>query len=180
MKNVSIQSQRTVLQSNRFRVDEMELELGNGKVIKHENVYKNLSVSVFPITELGELYLIDEYRYLYEKTFLHEIAGFVEKGEEPLKTAQRELGEEGGLRASNWELLNSVEVGGSVVKATQMLYIAKGLETIKQNPEDDEDIKLVKLSIDEAVEKVIDGKIVMMSSIIGILMIDKLRQQGKL
>ena len=94
--------------------------------------------------------------------------------------AARELKEETGIIAGNWDKIMEVEMSASVIKSPAHIFIARQLKFEDQNLDHDEEISLVKISLDEAIEKVVSGEIKTGSTIIGILMIDKLRREGKL
>jgi hypothetical protein len=60
------------------------------------------------------------------------------------------------------------------------IFLAKGLEFEVANLEEDEEISVVKMPLTQAVEKVMLGEINHAASMLGILMLDKLRMQKKL
>ena len=53
----------------------------------------------------GKVLLVRQYRYPYAESIYEIPAGKLDKGEEPIKTAIRELEEEGGLVADELKLL---------------------------------------------------------------------------
>ncbi len=171
---------KTVLEEKFFRIIEVEVGEKEGKKIYHKVVEANPTVSIFPITNKYEIYLIDQYRYFYGKKVLGAISGNIDKGETALVAAKRELEEETGLAATQWELLSQIELSRSVVNRKAYLYLARDITLGKAHPEDDEDITLVKIPLSEAVEKVFSGEITHAASIIGILMLDKLRKEKRL
>lgn len=173
-------SQKSLLKDHVVEVVETELLLGDGKKKMHHNVYRRSTVSVFPLTSSYELYLISQYRYLHGKVSIEAMSGFIEDEEKPLAGAKRELAEETGLTALEWKELPVFEIAGSVIKSQLHLFYAKELTHGKTNFDDDEDITLVKLSLDEAVEKVLKGEINHAASAIGILMLDRLKREGKI
>lgn len=180
MSNIKILSQKTIHKADLFDVAQTKLESANGKKQIHQDVYVRPSVFVFPLTEKNEIYLIYEYRYLMKKTVLSAVAGFINNGETSIQAAKRELREETGLTANHWEEVYRVESANSVVKASSYLFLAKDLEGGERKPEEDEEIKLVKMSLLEAIEKIMIGEINDAKSIIGIFLLDKLKRERKL
>ena len=49
------------------------------------------------LNDEGEIYLVRQYRYALDRELIEIPAGKLEKGEDPLEAAKRELGEEVGL-----------------------------------------------------------------------------------
>ncbi len=175
-----LSEKETFKAENAFTVKKLQLELPNGKKIVHYIAQRVPAISVFPLTEKYELYLISEYRYLLKKTVLEAVAGRVDKGENFLSAAKRELKEEAGITASICEELTRIELSSSFFRATQRLFLAKDLEISGQELEEDETIEVVKIPLEEAVKKVMSGEIETAATIIGILMLDKLRREKKL
>ena len=106
--------------------------------------------------------------------------GGIKKGEGILKAVKRELKEEAGLAASQWEELLRFNTENSVVKSQKYLFLAKELEIVEKALEEDEEIELTKMTISEAVEKVISGEISGAGTIIGIFLLDKLKKEKKI
>jgi len=180
MNQWKIVSQKTILRAKLFDVRQIEFENKNGKKKIHHQADRIPIVSILPLTDSYEIYLISEYRYMLKKTVLEAVAGHVEKKETTIAAARRELKEEAGISAMQLEEIARIEMSGSVFKSKTHLFLAKGLEVRDNNLDDDEEISVVKMPLEEAVGKVILGEINHAASMIGILMLDKLRMQKKL
>lgn len=172
-------SQQEVFQGGMFSVKEDSIEYENGVLKKHLNVYRSPAISVFPLTSSYEVYLIKQYRYLLEKPTLEGVAGMVEKSENPLETARRELKEEAGITARHWEEIFRLDLAGSFIKAKAHIFLAKDLEIGEQSLDEDEKIEVVKLPLDEAVQRIYTGEICTSSSVVGILLLDRLRRDKR-
>jgi len=177
---MNIHPSKTLVEEKFFTIKDIEVGEKDGEKIYHKIVEANPTSSIFPLTTKYEIYLIEQYRYFYGKKVLGAISGNIDKGETALAAAQRELEEETGLVATQWELLSQVELSRSVVKRQAYLYLARDLVIGEAHPEEGEDITLVKMPLGEAVEKVFSGEINHAASIIGILMLDKLRKEKRL
>ncbi len=181
MKDIKVISQKPVLKSELFTVFDTYLKLPDGSEKKHQDVKRDDAISVLPICGTNEVFLIRQYRYLLGKRDLEVIAGMVNKGEDPDKTVRRELEEETGIKAGKIEKLGVINSAASISTWRQHLYIAKDLTFDgKIHWDDTENIELVKMSLPEAVNKVLSGEIDTASSINVILWVDKLLQQNKL
>lgn len=180
MSQWKIVSQKTILKADLFKVKEIELKNSAGKSKIHRIAERDTIVSVFPLTNQYEIYLLSQYRYTLGKTVLEAVAGHVEKEESTIAAAKRELKEEAGISALQLEEIARIEMSGSVFKSKAHLFLAKELEMGDNNPDESEEISLVKMPLSEAVEKVMLGEINHATSMIGILMLDKLRKEKKL
>jgi ADP-ribose pyrophosphatase len=175
-----ITSQRNLFESPFFRFTENTITYDNGLVKLHHDVYRNSGVSILAVTDTHDIFLIKEYRYLYDKFLLEVPAGSMEKGEDVLVAAKRELVEEVGLNAKTFRLLKTTLVAGSFIHAQQHLVLATGLSETEATPEETENITVIKMSLDEAVEKVLSGEIETVSSSVGILLVNELVRKGAL
>ena len=180
MNQWKIISQKTILKTDLFDVKTIDFQSDNGKKKLHYIAEKVPIVSVFPLTDTYEIYLISEYRYLLKNTILEAVAGHLNKKETTIAAAKRELKEETGIIAHQLEEIARIEMSGSVFRSKANLFLAKGLEMGDNKLEDDEQIEVIKMPLTEAVEKVMNGEISHSTSMIGILMLDKLRSQKKL
>ena len=164
-----------VFDAELFRVTESVLDYKNGTTIVHNDVIVTPSVIVFPMTDTHEIYLISEYRYLLKKKVLGAVAGSIEFDQKPLFVAKKELLEEAGITAAQWEELAKVELSRSIVRHQMYIFLARDLEMGSPHPETDEEITIIKMPLDEAVAKVFSGEIYHGPSMLGILMLDRLR-----
>lgn len=180
MNRWKIKSQHTVFSQRLFKVKKQKILLPNGEEREYSIVERQPISVVFPISDNLQLYLISQFRYLFDKKILEAVAGHIDDGETPLEAAKRELKEETGITASDWKEILELETSASVIKSNVYIFLAKGLKEGASDPEEGEEIELVKMSIENAIKKIIDGEIKTASTIIGIFLLDKLNKEGKL
>ena len=173
-------SQKTVYKAKLFEVKEQKVLLPDNKKHVYEIVERRPTVNIFPLDDKYDLYLISQYRYMFKKRILEAVAGHVDENETSLAAGKRELKEEVGMSAFHWEEIARIETAASVIKSTSHLFLARDLGQGNAEPEQGEDITLVKLSLNEAVAKVMSGEINNAATMIGILILDKLRSEKKL
>ena len=87
----------------RLRTDTVLLP--NGNRASREIVEHSGGVGVVALTDNGRIMTVRQYRHAMKEVVLEIPAGKLEKGEEPLLAAKRELAEEVGVTAENWRYL---------------------------------------------------------------------------
>ena len=167
-------SSKKILPSNLFSVSRLQVEVKPGVVHEHDVVERHDTISVFPITPDNEVYLVRQFRYNFDKITLESMSGFVDSGETPLVAAKRELKEETGISARQWKNFNNYHLAASVIATTNHLFLATDLELGTAQPMEDEEIEVVKMPLRIAVEKVLSGEIDHSSTMIGLLMLEKI------
>lgn len=116
-------------------------------------------VSILPIDEDGFVYLTREFHYAIEKSDIEVASGGINKDEDPLTAAKRELKEELGIIANDWTELGLVNPFTTVIKSPVTIYLAKKLIFATDDPDDTEEIDLVKIKFEEAVKMVMNSEI---------------------
>ena len=116
-------------------------------------------VAVLPITESGEVILVSQYRYPFEKEVLEAPAGKVEPGENHYDCGVRELSEETGYSADKIEYLGFVYPSPGCMTERIHLYIARNLTEGDTHPDEGEYIEVRKYKFEEALKMCDEGKI---------------------
>jgi ADP-ribose pyrophosphatase len=173
-------SQKPVFKSRYFKIVEDKIKTPNGEIHIHHNIHRAKTSIIFPVTNSYEVYLIKQYRYLYSRYIFEAVAGYVEKGETPLSNAKKELVEEAGIIAGSWKELRVVSMGGSLIKGQTYIFLAQDLKFASPKRESDEQIEVIKMSLDQALDLVLNQKVITASAILGLLLLDKMRREGKL
>lgn len=140
-----------------LRID--SFRLANGQEARMEIVEHAEVVHVLPVDDAGRLMLVRQYRAAVGKELLETPAGGIEPDETPEMAAQRELREETGYRAENFRLLSSVYSSPGFCTELNHLFVATGLSYDPLDPDTDEDIALVPVTLAEAEAMVTSGEI---------------------
>ncbi len=130
-----------------FLVDEVELP--SGHVTQRDIVRHPGAVAIVPILGDGRVALIRQFRYATGKTLLEIPAGTLEPGETPLECAKRELKEETGYEAEEFESLLSCFMVPGYSDEVIHFFVARSLRVVGDDPEIDEEIALELHGLEE-------------------------------
>ena len=171
-------SKKVVYQAKYFAIEQKVIER-NGKTFTKDFINRNPAVFILPIAENGDVHLIRQYRDSFETYTLEVIAGMMEKSEDPLETAKRELQEETGLHAKKWTKIATWELSVNMNSPVHV-YTASDLIEGQTHLDDDEVIERIVMPLDEAIEKIISGEIVASSHAAVLLLYDKMKKEKKI
>jgi len=149
-----------------LRVDEVELDSGRRttrEVVEHPGAVAILAWD-------GErLAMVSQWRAAASGELLEIPAGTLEPGEQPGATARRELAEECGLAAENWEEGPSFYTAPGFSTELLTLFLASDLVPSEASAPEDEALTRSWLTLDEALAAIDDGRIRDAKSLVGIL-----------
>ncbi len=153
---------------------------GGGKGIYGKVHFKNIAVGIIVLDEGLNTYLVGQYRFTLNAYSWEIPEGGGPINTDPLASAKRELMEETGLVASQWEELFTMHLSNSVSDEKAIVYLARGLRQEKPKPEETEQLAVRKIPFAEAVEMVDNGQITDSMSIAAIYKVQLLLIQRKL
>lgn len=135
------------------------VKLPNGNLAYREIIRHSGAVCIVAIDENDNVIIERQYRYPFGKVITEIPAGKTESDENPLECAKRELSEETGISATNWEYLGvyypSVAISDEVIH----MYMAKGLIYKQNHPDCDEFLEVDKVHIAKLVDMILNGEI---------------------
>ncbi|MBE5787090.1 MAG: NUDIX hydrolase [Clostridiales bacterium] len=164
-------SGKEVFHGKIIRVEHWQVALPNGKEALREVVVHNGAAAIVPVDEAGNVTLVRQHRVAAGR-FTWEIpAGKLDTpDEDPFFAAKRELEEETGLRAENWQLLTRIDTTPGFCTEKIALYLATGLSQHETHPDADEFLHLTKIPLDEAVALCMKGELRDSKTVIGLMM----------
>ncbi|HYW34000.1 MAG TPA: NUDIX hydrolase [Balneolaceae bacterium] len=147
-----------------------EVRLPDGATSTREWIKHPGAAAVLPVFPNGDVMLIKQFRYPLDKVFCEVPAGKIDAGEEPEKTAIRELEEEAGLICRNIHFLAGFHPTIGYSDEIIHLFCAWDLNKVDQQVDSDEFVETKQVSFEDAVQMVYDGKMTDGKSMVNILL----------
>ncbi|HEY4831071.1 MAG TPA: NUDIX hydrolase [Waddliaceae bacterium] len=148
-----------LFKGKRVDVLSVEAEHPQGGVMRREVVAHPGAVVILPLLDPTTIILIRNERYVVQQTLWELPAGTLEKGEEPLRCAARELVEETGYQAGKiTHLLDFFSTPG-FCNEILFTYLAEELTFVGQNLDETEEIFVEKVPIAQALRMIQEGTI---------------------
>lgn len=166
-------SSKTVYRGKLLHVLEDEVKLPDGKTARREYIRYPGAVMMVPFLDPQTVVLERQYRYPLARHFYEIPAGKVDRGEDLLAAARRELREECGYEAGEWRRLATIHPCIGYSDEAIELYLARDLTHVGHAPDDEEFLEVVNVGFDEALGWVRDGKITDQKTVIGLLWADR-------
>lgn len=145
--------------------------LPNGQTVSLEIVRHPGASAVVPLKDDGTVILIRQFRHA-AGGFIYEIpAGTLKDGETPETCAARELEEEIGYRAADFEHLTSILPAPGYTDEVIHIYRGTGLTKSVQSLDHDEVLEVVEMPLEQAVGEIAKGRIRDSKTIIGLQLV---------
>jgi ADP-ribose pyrophosphatase len=174
-------STRIVYENPWIRVREDQVISPTGKPGIYGVVEPRIATGVVALSEDQHIALVGQYRYPVDQYSWEIPEGGSEIGEDPLAAAQRELREETGISATQWERLGGeVHLSNCFSSERGVLFLARGLSFGESQPDHTEVLKVRSVSVREALTMVDDGEIKDSLSIIAILRLARWLEGGSI
>ena len=156
---------------------------GGGKGIYGKVHFKNIAVAVLPVDADLNTFLVGQYRFTIDAYSWEIPAGGSLTGPDQdacLAAAKRELLEETGLVASDWQLILTMHLSNSVSDELAYIYLARDLVQHDAAPEETEQLTIRKLPLNEVFSMVEKSLITDSMSVAGILKLRLMQAEGRL
>ncbi len=137
-----------------------EVTLPNGETAYREVIEHNGGACVAALDHNGNLLMVRQYRYAAGETMWEIPAGKLEKGEDPMVCAARELEEETGYTAKELIPLGYFFPTPAYCQEKIYMYYAKELTPTKQNLDDDEFLEVDAIPFEKALDMINKGEII--------------------
>lgn len=142
--------------------------------------FKNLALGVIALDEDHNTWLVGQYRYPLNQYTWEIPEGGGDRNIDPLISIQRELKEETGITATTWTHILDMHLSNSATDEFCKLYVAQDLQFGAAHPEEDEDLRVIKIPFDELYQLVNKGILTDSLTVAAVLKVKLLLLEGKL
>lgn len=170
---------REVYKNNWIRVREDQVIRPDGNPGIYGVVEARLAVAVLAVDAEQQIVLVGQFRYPLQNYSWELIEGGSEDQEQALETAQRELQEEAGLVARQWEPLGKeIHLSNSFSAERGVIFIARDLTEVPQSPEPTEILQVRRFSLAAVLDMITSGEITDSLTIIAIMLWQQKNKQS--
>mgnify|MGYP003981080969 CR=1 FL=1 len=146
---------KQVFEGEIFNVWQWDQKMFDGSMAVFERISRPNTAEVFVV--VGDKIIIQRQEQPDTQEFLSMVGGRIEKGEDPLDGAKREVLEETGHASDDWELVRITEPSGKIDWAIYV-YVARDAKKVaEQSLDAGEKIKLEFYTLDELIKLVDRG-----------------------
>jgi ADP-ribose pyrophosphatase len=165
-ENWQVLASEVVMHDAFLTIEMQQLRLPDGKVIDNWSIIDAHDYAMIVAeNEAGELLILDGYRHGLGRSSWQVVGGHIERDEEPLATAQRELLEEAGYASNEWTSLGSFIVDANRRVSNAHFFLARrAYPSTKLVSDDLEQSELKWVSPSEAMQALSDGRVAISSS----------------
>ncbi|MBO4388287.1 MAG: NUDIX hydrolase [Spirochaetales bacterium] len=149
----------SVYDGNLLHVRRDEVVLPNGRTASREFIRHPGAVAVVPVTDDSKVVVERQFRYPLGQVILEIPAGKIDPGEDTLAAAKRELEEETGYTASEWECIGTFNPSPAYTDELITLYLARGLKAGHDRMDEDEFLNVELMDLQELVSLIVRGEV---------------------
>lgn len=142
MQNSSWQtkSSKIVHENPWYRIRQDKVIRPNGEPGEFNVIEDADAVFIIPVTDDGKILFVHLYRYPTQMDSWEIPAGGIDAGEQPLQAAKRELIEETGMTADEWQDLGKIQINNSKNTAIGTVFVCRGLQHGQKHDQAEEGI----------------------------------------
>lgn len=144
-----------------IRLERLTLRAPDGSLHPRDVVRHPGGVGILPI-DRGFVWLVRQYRIAVGRPVLEIPAGKLDESDRsPLEAARRELEEELGMTAADWEPLATLDPSPGYTDEVIHLFAASGIVADARRPQGAEEVEaeIVELTVEQALDAIDEGTI---------------------
>jgi len=169
LQEESVNQNSTVYTGRVITVSKERVRLPNGNVADYEIVHHPGGAAVVALDAQDRVCLLHQYRPAAGGWVWELPAGRLEPGEPPSTTARRELVEEAGREAAEWQELGHMLSSPGVFDERIHLYLARQLRAVAEQHEPHEVFEAHWVDFHEALGQAMSGAILDSKTVVGLL-----------
>jgi ADP-ribose pyrophosphatase len=158
-----------------LKVSRDRVTLPNGAITHREYIKHPGAVVVLAILDDGSVLLERQFRYPMGRVLIELPAGKIDPGEDILACAKRELQEETGYTASDWQYVTTIHNAIAYSDEHLDLFLARGLTAGPSKLDEGEFLETFTATPAELLEMVRNGQVTDVKTIIGAFWLEKLQ-----
>lgn len=146
---------------------------------KYATAHLQPGVTVLALDADGFVHLVRDFRYALGRESVEVVGGAIDEGECPEESARRELKEELGIEAEEWIDLGVYDPVTSIVRSESRMFLARGLKFKEPDQDGSENLRPIRVKLEEAVRMVMENEITHGQSCVLILKAEQFLRSGK-
>eukprot|EP01037_Dinobryon_pediforme_P023093 gene23093-24444_t len=163
-----------VYEGHFLKVQRDVIRLPDGKQAAREFIRHPGAVVILPVFEDGSVLLERQFRYPLDQVFIEFPAGKIDAGEDYLACAKRELQEETGYTATEWQFVCTIHNAIAYSDEHLELYLARGLQAGERKLDEGEFLDVFSMPLTELLEQIRQGKVTDVKTLIGAFWLEKI------
>jgi ADP-ribose pyrophosphatase len=156
-----------------LKVTRDRIRLPDGSETVRELIRHPGAVVILPLLPDGRVLLERQFRYPNDRVFIEFPAGKIDPGEDALATAKRELEEETGYTATEWDFVCTIHNAIAYSDEHLDIFLARNLTEGEARLDEGEFLELFSATIPELLDMVKRGEITDVKTIIGTFWLEK-------
>jgi ADP-ribose pyrophosphatase len=156
-----------------LKVQRDVVRLPDGSQATREYILHPGAAAIVALFDDGRILLERQYRYAQRREFIELPAGKLEPNEPHLETAKRELLEETGYTAAQWQRLGVLHTAIAYTDEAIELFLARKLTRGAAKLDAGEFLETLIVPFDEAIAMALDGRITDVKTVAGLLWADR-------
>jgi len=173
LKEIQVDSE-LAYEGHFLKVHRDKVRLPDGKESSREYIKHPGAVVVLPVFDDGTVLLERQFRYPLHDVFIEFPAGKIDPGEDPLECAKRELEEETGYTAKEWQFVCTIHNAIAYSDEHLDIFLARGLTAGASKLDEGEFLETFSATVPEMLEWVRAGKITDVKTVIGSFWLEKI------